>query len=577
MRGRIFGAALAALAAAPLNAVPAARSTTVAVTSDGQRVIAANRDSGSVTVIDAARRVILAEVAVCNEPETVAAAERVYVACADGTLAALALNPPRVIAQRNLGLPLFGVVAGASRLFVTSPSAGVLLSLDPESLATQKTLSLPPQPRGLAVDGERLYVTHFSTGALTAIHPASLTVAAIVETGLDHNLAQSVWISDGRAWLPQTRSNTANPALLFDTTVFPVVAVVNLETQQNLQRERISIDTADRPVNMPLDAVTTAGKIYIVNAGSDDVSVIDLVRRIATAHLSVGSNPRGIALSLDGRFAYVNNALSGTLSVIDTSLDQVIDEIRLTNIALPRDVLNGKRLFHTSNSTALAKDRWISCATCHFDGGADGRTWFFRDGPRNTTALFGLGETLPMHWSGDLDELQDVESTIRNIQAGSGLAPGASNCEPACDHAPPNAGRSADLDDLAAFMRALRAPRHPGYDRAAASRGAVHFFDSRTRCASCHIPPLYTDRTRHDVGTGRSPGERKGTSFDTPSLRGIYATPPYFHDGSAASLADVVNGATGVHGDTRPLTPEQRNDLVEFLRSLDFDVPRRRA
>jgi hypothetical protein len=219
----------------------------------------------------------------------------------------------------------------------------------------------------------------------------------------------------------------------------------------------------------------------------------------------------------------------------------------------------------------------MACASCHFDGGADGRTWFFRDGPRNTTSLFGVGETLPIHWSGDLDELQDVENTVRVIQAGSGLATGASNCEPACDQAPPNSGRSADLDDLAAFLRSLRPPpRHVAYP-VAALRGQRLFLEPRTECASCHVPPLYTDRQKHDVGTGLDAAERKGTSFDTPTLRGLSDTAPYFHDGSAATLLDVVRASNGPHGDASGLTESEKSDLAEFLRSIPFLSPRRHA
>ena len=46
-----------------------------------------------------------------------------------------------------------------------------------------------------------------------------------------------------------------------------------------------------------------------------------------------------------------------------------------------------------------------------------------------------------------------------------------------------------------------------------ARRGFVLFNDTRTGCASCHVPPLYTDRKNHDVGTGRAAGEHKGPSF----------------------------------------------------------------
>lgn len=66
------------------------------------------------------------------------------------------------------------------------------------------------------------------------------------------------------AYLPQTRSNSTNQALLFDSTVFPVVSVVDLKTCENLLRGRLALDIADRPVNLPVDAAITAGKLYVV-------------------------------------------------------------------------------------------------------------------------------------------------------------------------------------------------------------------------------------------------------------------------------------------------------------------------
>src|SRR5262249_60823719 len=121
---------------------------------------------------------------------------------------------------------------------------------------------------------------------------------------------------------------------------------------------------------------------------------------------------------------------------------------------IPREpgVLAGKRLFNSA-SPPMASEHWLSCATCPLDGGADGRTWAgFPDGPRNTPALFGAAETLPLHWNGNLDELQDVELTIRNIQGGAGLIAGQPNPPPG----PPNAGRSAALDPLAAYLATLK-------------------------------------------------------------------------------------------------------------------------
>jgi cytochrome c peroxidase len=75
---------------------------------------------------------------------------------------------------------------------------------------------------------------------------------------------------------------------------------------------------------------------------------------------------------------------------------------------------------------------------------------------------------------------------------------------------------------------------------------------------------------RHDVGTGDGPGERLGPAFDTPSLRGLWDSAPYLHDGSAPTLRDVLTtrNAGDRHGTTSTLTPQQIDDLVAYLRSL---------
>lgn len=385
-------------------------------------------------------------------------------------------------------------------------------------------------------------------------------------TGNDTNLTNSIALTRDRAYVPQTRSNTANRALLFDNTVFPVVTVLDLATGAPLVRERISLDIVDQPVNMPFDAVlTSAGKLYVVHAGSDDLSAIEVQFQNTVAHLDLGFNPRGLALSPGERFVYASNALSGTVTVIDTATDTVVDTIRATNLPLDPMLLRGKILFNSSTATTLAKDEWISCATCHFEGGADGRTWFFRDGIRNTPALFGVASTLPMHWSGDLDELHDVESTIRTVQAGTGLANGADNCTPACDQALPNAHRSRELDDLATFMMSLRPPRRRVAPMSeAAQRGQALF---AAQCASCHPAPLYTDRLRHDVGTGGEV-ERKGTAFDTPSLRGVFDSAPYLHDGSAATLREAIERHTDA---------PNAEDIAAFVETIPFPGQKRRS
>jgi YVTN family beta-propeller protein len=575
------------------GSLPALHSSPIAVAPDAGLLLIVNSDSNSISLIDTVSLRPLAEIPVGPNPQTVSvdpSGGRAYVTNRDDdTLSIVDLTLGREVGALRVGDEPFGVLASLDgRVYVSNSGSDAVDVFDKTSLNRVARIATDPSPRGLALssDQKRLYITHFQSGKLTVINTQNFSVETVISTGQDSNLSQAIVVDPAtqRAFLPQTRSNATNRALLFDSTLFPVVIVVDLITGENLPRQRVALDVADRPVSIPIDlALTSSGKLYVVNAGSNDVSVIDLQKGRAAAHLQVGHNPRGIVLAPDQKTLYVNNTLSGSVSVIDTQVDKVIGEIVATKIPLPPDVLNGKILFNTSARDRISKDHWISCASCHFDGGMDGRTWFFRDGPRNTPSLLGVKDTLPMHWSGDLDELQDVEATVRNIQAGTGLADGPDNCTPACDQAPPNAGRSKDLDDLAAFMRTLKFRANPNLNpdgtlNESARRGQALFFSSETRCSTCHVPPLYTDRTKHDVGTGTSPLEAKGTSFDTPSLRGIYNTAPYLHDGSASTLLDVLTTQNrgDFHGKTSHLNSQELLDLVQFLRSLPFDRPRRR-
>jgi cytochrome c peroxidase len=104
-------------------------------------------------------------------------------------------------------------------------------------------------------------------------------------------------------------------------------------------------------------------------------------------------------------------------------------------------------------------------------------------------------------------------------------------------------------------------------------RGQAVFFGKGT-CATCHVPPYYTDNLMHDLQTDRffAPATINGMravgdgAIKTFPLRGIKDTPPYLHDGRLLTLDDTVeffNLALGTQ-----LTPAEKADLVAFLRAL---------
>jgi mono/diheme cytochrome c family protein len=131
----------------------------------------------------------------------------------------------------------------------------------------------------------------------------------------------------------------------------------------------------------------------------------------------------------------------------------------------------------------------------------------------------------------------------------------------------------AKLPALEAYQLSLTAPPPPAgsFDAAAAARGQS-VFEGQGQCATCHTGEAFTDANEllHDpseVPTDPTYAQRSATKmYRTTPLRGIWQHPPYFHDGSAATLADVVDRYDEANG--LGLTAEQKADLVEYLKSL---------
>ena len=137
---------------------------------------------------------------------------------------------------------------------------------------------------------------------------------------------------------------------------------------------------------------------------------------------------------------------------------------------------------------------------------------------------------------------------------------------------------SSKLDALRAYQLSLDAPaaRAGTYDAAAAARGKK-LFVSEAGCARCHLGSAYTDvnanrlHSADEVGQNEAYALRSVTKlYRTTPLRGLWNPPqldgPYFHDGSAPTLAAVVDHYVTKFGLT--LTAQQKSDLVEFLKTL---------
>lgn len=576
----------------------AGHNSRLAVSADGRRLVTVNTDNNSISLVDLEHRSVLNEIKVGNQPEGVcflgdSARVAVTLWAVDAVLV-VDLDQGAVIRRIKTPDEPYGVVASADgrRLYVTHAYPGLVTEIEPEAGAILRRFEVGNTPKGLALssDGSRLYVAHYRNGWLSAIDLNSGAVVERWKGAASDNLARSVTLHPTRpfAYIPHLRSRTHQIGAT--SSIFPFVTVVKLDQGEGSRRIPIPMDSYNGvvPVANPWEvAVSPDGaRCYSIYAGTNDMNVSEAVDgypylRPLRPLVRLGANPRAIALSPDGGEIYVLNALDFSVWVFQAEPFAKVAEIQVSRNPLGDQVLLGKRLFHSANQPMTSR-RWVACSSCHPDGDSDGRTWRNPEGPRNTPALFGMARTYPIHWSADRDEVHDFEHTIRGpLMLGAGLVKGKIG-PPLGD---PLAGRSPQLDALAAYCNSLEPTLSPHAEEAgglsaAAERGRRLFESAAVGCSTCHPAPNYTDSRLdprpfllHDVGTGTGdPLETLGPGFDTPSLIGVYRTAPYLHDGRADTLLDVLttHNPEDRHGKTRALSPEQRDDLVEFLKSLPY-------
>lgn len=575
------------------------------VSPDSKRLLAANADNGTVTLVDCAKGEAVREIAVGAKPEGVTW-------LANGPLAAATLYGQRqvVVFDTETGqvkhriatkAEPYGIVAdkAGKRVFVSHEYPGVVSEIDTESGKVLREVPGGTMIRGIALapDEKRVYVTEFHTGILNAIDLAS---GKIVDSWKGHttdNLVRNVVLHPTRpkAYVPHIRSIvTVNDG---DGSIFPQLTVCDLKPGPDKRRVSIGMDTFNQVyvvTNAWEAAISPDGKrFYLLYAGTNDMNYCNVVdddyseiERIGVARM--GQNPRAIRVSPDNQAVYVYNVMDFSVAVHNPATMALQKKIKVCDPPKSPEWVRGKVLFNTSQPPMSAR-RWISCSSCHPDGGSDARAWFNPEGVRKTTAFFGMAHTHPLHWSADRDEVQDFEFTIRSrLMRGPGLMKGPLPAKVnfhKIELEAVTSGKSADLDALALYSNSFEPALSPHVDApgkltAEQLRGKELFFSKSTACATCHSGPYYSDSSLakpfklHDVGTGDGdPKERMGTAYDTPTLLGIYRSAPYLHHGKAKSLREVLTtyNPKDRHGKTSDLTPAQVDDLVAFLQALPYD------
>lgn len=570
------------------------------ISADGKLLACSNRDSGTVTIVNLVNHTKLRELAVGTKPEGVTFvgdSHRIAVAVyGDDRIVILDGDSGKEVGRCEVFDEPYGIVSdpAGNDLYVTLDYPGQLLTIDVDSLTVTDTFQGSNFLRGIAlsVSEGRVYLTeYYSTKIIAVDLGKGIVTDEWIGTSTD-NLARQLVLSPRRPkiYVPHIRSRVT--AVHGEGSIFPYVSVIDTPTSDERRRKRIPLDSfgGNRITSNPWEvAITPDGhQVFIVFGGTNDMfacRVLDDDYRELTPRklLPVGSNPRAVRVAPDGKTVYCYSALDFNVVAYDVGSLRLTATIPVTTNPLGDEILQGKKLFYSALQPMVGR-RWISCSSCHPDGEPDGRTWHNPEGLRNTQSFAGMAWTHPIHWSADRDEVQDFEHTIRGpLMQGRGLI----NGEVQDSLGDKNAGRSKTLDALAAYSNSHKLVLSPyakdGLSESA-KRGRDLFFASDTQCATCHSGPFYCDShprpaseiIRHDVGTGNDdPSEKMGSAYDTPTLLGIYRTPPYLHHGKAATLIEVLTTANldDRHGKTSHLTSGQISDLAAFLKSLPYEDP----
>jgi DNA-binding beta-propeller fold protein YncE len=270
--------------------------------------------------------------------------------------------------------------------------------------------------------------------------------------------------------------------------------------------------------------------------------------------LAVGDvGPRAVLMA--GDTVYTADYFSDSLSAMDL---KAVKPVAASFPLGPRRewdaVRRGEFYF---NDATLCEQGWQSCASCHpGDARVDGLNWdLLNDGignPKNTRSLLLAHRTPPAMFLG---VRTNAETAVR------------ADLQFILFTNPPESVAVA-MDEYLKSLRPVPSPHlvRGGLSRAA-KRGEKLFV--RAGCADCHGPGLYTDLQTHEVGT-RVGFDRPTDRFYTPTLIEVWRTAPYLHDGSAATLWDVLTtrNAGGQHGDVSGLSSQQLDDLCEYVLSL---------
>ena len=592
----------------------------MAISKDGRRLYVVCERANALQVVDTERKKVLTEIPVGKHPYgvTLSPDERyIYVSNRwDDTVSMIEAHSLKVLRAIPTGGDPHGLTTDLSgkTLYVANLYHHDVSLISTETFRETKRLKAGVQPFEIALspDGRTVYVSNQFTNPVP-FRMAAASEVTIIDTEkqivADRRTMPGTDIAQGIACSPDGEfvfvALEVPKNLIPETQIYQgwmlTYALAILEAKPRGRVAFLLLDEMNLYYADPFGIVFTPdGRYaYVSSSGVDFVSVVDMEKVEELLEIKEGKiglseekvkhyarnltlsneyivgriptqyNPKGMVIAPNGKFVYVANRLSDSITIIDTDRREAVGTIDLGG---PKKITMLRRGEYLFNHAAISFQKQLSCNTCHPENHVDGLIYDIAvDGGLggnlvDNRTLRGVAYTGPFKWTGKNPTLarQEGPRAAQLFFRSHGF-------------------EGKDRDAVVAFIESIPLPPNrctnpDGTLTAAQQRGKVVFERAYTnggcyipianRCITCHPPPFYTDRAMHDVGT-RAYFDTDG-DFDTPQLNNIHESIPFLHDGRCWSLEEIwtIYNPYDLHGAANDLTKQQLNDLIEYLKAL---------
>jgi DNA-binding beta-propeller fold protein YncE len=586
--------------ARPAAAAPAyLTASRIAALDDG--ALAIDADTGSLFRTDLRGKAV-AQVAIGADAGLLAfdpVSKLAYVADRNGDKVAVVSVGEKLAIARTLKTPVepyaVALTPDRSTLLVATIADRTLVALDTATGAERWRTAIGREPRGLAVspDGARALVSYLVTGTIDQIglreahHAEHVALATPVSPRRhrfrggdrdDDSFARAsfavTFMGENQAVVPfqretpvQQRDGSERVSSYGGGVEPPITHQLAFIGFGKATSPQVTAQIAQhQPRALAWDGQRDA--LYVAGLGSDTIlqlksaSTIGIAQGLTASLTRSGERcgPDGLAIAPSGdllvwcSFSRSVHRVTVTTAEAKGSATDLVAPVATLAKVQPGPTLSASRmtqaqhagmvLFHTADA-AMAERGAMACASCHPDARADGLSWRIEKHELQTPVLAGrIVNTHPYKWDGgDKDLTTSLTMTMKRLGV-RGLG-------------------TEQTAQLAAYVSKLPAVRTPTRDAVTVTRGKKLFDSAELGCRTCHDGAAFTDQGRHKLSGDLA-------ESDTPSLLGLAASAPYFHDGSAATLEALLRDRGAVHGmsETSRMSDKDVADLVAFLETL---------